>query len=104
MKLSAWKRIGIIASVVWMLGAGLKTYGSMNAACVGVASIEERSCEESSPHSNWDKCFKQFQDRVATCNAWPEAVVVAIVPVPFAWGFVYLILFLVRWVKRGFSS
>jgi hypothetical protein len=26
MKLNGWKRIGIIASVVWILGAGIRTY------------------------------------------------------------------------------
>jgi hypothetical protein len=28
MKLNGWKRIGIIASVVWILGAGVYTYDS----------------------------------------------------------------------------
>lgn len=28
----------------------------------------------------------------------------ALIPVPVGWGFVYFILFLIRWVKRGFGS
>jgi hypothetical protein len=31
-----------------------------------------------------------------------DAAIVAFVPVPLGWGFVYLVLFLVRWVKNGF--
>ena len=33
-----------------------------------------------------------------------EATIVAFVPVLFAWGFVYLVLFLFGWVKRGFQT
>ena len=38
-----------------------------------------------------------------TYEPWIEAAVVAFVPVPLGWGFAYLVLFLVRWVKRGFA-
>ena len=31
-----------------------------------------------------------------------ESAIVALVPIPLAWGFCYLALFLVRWIKRGF--
>ena len=30
-----------------------------------------------------------------------EALTVALVPVPLAWGIAYFVLFLIRWVKRG---
>jgi len=33
-----------------------------------------------------------------------DAVLMAVVPVPFAWGFAYLALFLRRWIMRGFRA
>ena len=33
-----------------------------------------------------------------------DAAIVALVPVALGWGSAYLILFLVRWVKRGFKE
>jgi hypothetical protein len=50
------------------------------------------------------KCTKESEDYAV--GALPrerlEAATVAFVPVPLGWGFTYLVLFLVRWVKRGF--
>lgn len=73
MKLNGWKRIGIIASVVWILGAGL-------------TSLAELDYLAGTPSSDWS-----------------AAAFVTFAPVPLGWGFVYLVLFLVRWVKRGFA-
>ncbi|MGA2965425.1 MAG: hypothetical protein ABSD64_04380 [Terriglobales bacterium] len=141
-KLNGWKRIGIIASVVWILGAGAYTYDSE----IEVASLRiseaHVSCDsaakapltvtpppgytlESSskapdffpdpgtvpmppgavPADSGD-CHKQAEDSLALAvkNARLDASLVALVPVPLCWLFTYLVLFLVRWVKRGFMQ
>jgi hypothetical protein len=72
MKLNGWKRIGIIASVVWILGAGVYTYDSEMDRANDYITSTFLNCE-----SNW-------------------------VGAGDAWGFAYLVLFIVRWVKRGF--
>jgi hypothetical protein len=50
------------------------------------------------------RCNDEADDSLALAitHARFEKAFVALVPVPLAWGFVYLVLFLVRWVKRGF--
>lgn len=124
-KLTGWKRIGIIASVVWILGAGLYTYVtemdklsqfsgfSLNQCDELVRSDIDRcgkdgqidkQCEELA-WKRWRKCNDEALDyipKVAAPNARLVGAIVAFVPVPLGWGFAYLVLFLVRWVKRGF--
>ncbi len=66
----------------------------------------------------FNKCMEEFEAKHPdtcstrsteyTVNAWHDewiaAIVVALVPVPFGWGFAYLALFLVGWIKRGFLA
>lgn len=112
MKLNGWKRIGIIASVVWILGAGLYTYDSeFNRASHYIAADHVR-CDsylgnykdEDAREMAFRECNKQADDSLALAetNARLVGAIVAFVPVPLGWGFTYLALFLVRWVKRGF--
>jgi hypothetical protein len=113
MKLNGWKRIGIIASIVWILGAGLYTDDSeLDKASQLIADIHVR-CDGNLPDYRKDeaayeaafhRCDKEAADSLAFAykSAWLAAAIVAFVPVPLGWGLVYLVLFLVRWVKRGF--
>ena len=61
-----WKRVGIIASIVWILGVG--TYTLM--------------------------LFADVHD------GFILAAIFTLLVVPLGWGFIYLVLFLVRWVNR----
>lgn len=105
-RLNGWRRIGIIVSVVSILGAGLWTFDAssrrdMNA----IHSIEMTECETLAT----DKAILDCDDGWDTYLAhqypseWLESAFVAFIPVPLGWGFVYLILFLTAWVKRGFT-
>jgi hypothetical protein len=110
-KVNGWKRIGVIASVVWILGAGAHTYDSeIDSASKGIASIHV-ACDSNLAGKTGDardvgfnECNKQASEMLAEANtnAWFSAALIAFVPVPLGWGFTYLVLFLVRWVRRGF--
>lgn len=106
MKLNGWKRIGIIASVVWILGAGLYTNGALQESDRKAATAISLDCESyiAKGITSLAECDKRSGDYLAGTYSreWMAAALVAFVPVPFGWGFVYLVLFLVRWVKRGF--
>ncbi len=140
MKINGWKRIGVIASVLWMIGAGLYTLKVTRDADLGTAEFIYRQCVDIRDTTNQDrreycghqgarapmidsttvfnKCMEEFEAKHPdTCSTrstdyivsawrgeWIEAIVIALVPVPFAWGLTYLVLFLVRWVKRGFVA
>ncbi len=110
-KLNGWKRIGIIASVVWILGAGGRTYDSGIENASKVIASTHVECDSNLAGKTGDawtigfnKCNKQADDSIveATTNAWLGAALIAFVPVPLGWGFTYLVLFLVHWIRRGF--
>lgn len=111
-KLNGWKRLGIIASVVWILIAWVHTFDSENdSESKAVASIHV-TCDENLAgktgdawQRGFDECNKEADELLvrAMAGARVDAAIVAFVPVPLGWGLAYLVLFLVRWVKRGFS-
>jgi len=110
-KVNGWKRIGIIASIVWIFGAGLYTYDlEIDSASKAIASTHV-ACDSNLAGKTGDawttgfnECDKQANDSLseANANARLVAALFAFVPVPLGWGFTYLVLFLLRWVKRGF--
>ena len=191
-RLGGWHRIGILVSVVWMLGAGVYVYtegmkdvndkdkveaqwakykpDGSSRTCEAIARewlaakpvrppippanpksgprtsrIVPRGSIQLDHHGPWEKyqksggdIFDQVQPstpaptrpqlvdpfanqldaqweeiqnckvQIAAYQASQERYVLilsacaAFIPVPLGWGFTYLILFLVRWVKRGF--
>jgi hypothetical protein len=112
MKLNGWKRIGIIASVVWIFGAWLHTNSTVldrQSALIVSIHIACDSNLGGKTGGAWEKgfaqCNKQADESLAVAikNARLEAALAAFVPVPLGWAFVYLVLFLERWVKRGFE-
>lgn len=107
-KLSGWRRIGIIASVVWILCAGIYTLKVADDTLITTASGFTLRCEQMPDGSlqGSAKCDELPTDYLAKMKyePWIESAIVAFVPVPLGWGFVYLVLFLARWVKRGFSA
>jgi serine/threonine-protein kinase len=101
---SRWKRVGIIASVVWMLAAGIYTF---NVTSDRYANDVTKICEDA--HNGQDpngECLKQGQDYAVEMRSaeWIAAAIVALLSVPLGWGFIYLVRFLVRWVAHGEHS
>jgi hypothetical protein len=101
MKLNGWKRIGVILSVVWILVAYRITFTRTLNEEIKLHAALSQYCEER--HHDSAEC-----DQILHTDSRPlaheEAALVAFVPVPLAWGFIYLVLFLTRWVKRGFKQ
>jgi hypothetical protein len=131
-RLSGWKRIGIIASVVWILGAGIFTYRAVEKSewetysaqsdllwGKAVGEAHDKYLSELS-HERSDKPSPRFVPDLVVCDdctlleeqyftnhrrvALRVSALVSFTTVALAWGLAYLILFLVNWVKRGFIS
>ena len=113
MKLNGWKRIGIIISVAWILGGGAYTYQSgldsrskwivaQHVACDNDSAVYH---EDAARERAFNEC-NQIADEglaIALKEARISAVIVAFAPVPLGWGFAYLFLSLIRWVRKGFA-
>jgi hypothetical protein len=110
--MNGWKRIGIIVSVVWILGAGIYADDSeIDRASRFIASTHVQCDNDLTVYKDlnagdaaFQRCNKTADDALALAinNARLDAAFVALVPVILGWPFIYLLLFVVRWVKRGF--
>ena len=84
-KLSGWKRIAIVASVVWVLGAGYHTLSADEEADVQIASQMTLSCEADSQWKRSPECDKISTDYLKGMYSveWEDAAFVAFAPVPW---------------------
>lgn len=104
MKLNGWKRLGIIVSIIWIVTAYLYTFNTRRYARiqmvdnVWIPNCPPRALSE----VQWEECVKRYEDFLNRTipGDHMEAALVALVPFPF----VFMIIFLVRWVRRGFIT
>jgi hypothetical protein len=69
MKLNGWKRIGIIASLVWIVGAGVHTYDSeIDRASQFIADTHMR-CDSNLPDHRKDE--NAYEAAFHRCNKEP---------------------------------
>jgi|ERR1700722_3170965 hypothetical protein len=112
MKPIGWLKFWIIASVVWVIGAWIYTFSSMTNNAFALIVSDQVKCDSDLAGKTGDARRKDFVD----CNKQAEQSVVeadkeacfwatipAIVGLPFWWGFICLVIFLARWVRRGFA-
>jgi hypothetical protein len=100
-RLNGWQRIGIVASVVWALGAFVHALAQPN-----WADRIFTSCLENVEPGGSDRCVQRHHREnlpIALAEQRKVAVANALVPPPFGWLFVYMVLGIVRWVRQGFS-
>jgi hypothetical protein len=104
-KLNGWRRIGIVASVVWMVGAYFSTLDRKSAIDTEMAVLVDEACIAARPQ-NQPVCDDRMRADItrAIPTERQDAAFVALVPIPTAWGFVYVFIFLVRWVRRSFLT
>ena len=105
-KLSGWKRIGIVASVIWAVGGFL--WVNYNEPSRYNFILEGRSWCMSHPDytMNAAQCDVEYTKmwNEATKNIWQEAVVFALVPIPFGWIIIGGLFGVARWIRTGFVS
>jgi hypothetical protein len=105
--LNGWTRLGIVVSIAWVLSAGWYTLARSTNAAISLGSRTTLDCEgfysPNGPHYS-AACDKAGSDamNIAIAEGRLDAAMIGLIPVPFGWGLAYLVLFLVRWVKRGF--
>jgi WD40 repeat protein len=95
---SNWKKIAICASLVWILGGGLCALKFQSNR-----DLEEMNwCTSSISGPEYEKCLNDAKADHA--KLIPEerdlAAVFAFLPVVLGWGFIFLVLFLIRWMSR----
>ena len=96
-----WQRLGIVASVLWALIAGLYSLESTTDQAMNFAQASYNLCLEA-PTPVKD-CSTQFLTDFHSNDSilWPRAGLVALLPIPLAWLFCYIVFWVSRWVLAG---
>ena len=108
MKMNGWKRIGIIASIVWAISAWFYTDNMELHRDIDMNYQVYEACAQAAGNdaAKETACFNaQMAAAERDVKYEHEAATgMALLPLPFAWGFAYLALFVTRWIKRGFQG
>jgi len=102
-KLSGWKRIGIVASVLWAIGGYVWGASSVVTPQTFLLTCWEIAKEHPSLPENcaaeWQRYLKTYPDETRMYG-----LIYALVPIPFGWIIFGSLLGAGRWIRRGFAS
>jgi len=115
MRLNGWQRIGLVLTICWIVGGGLWVNGMViDAMGANVRSELQRCLDARSiqpdgtvpKDTDWGLCTRRFDAEFipAVANHWTYAIVYTLVPIPLAWGLVYALAGLGRWIAVGFRQ
>jgi hypothetical protein len=110
MRVKHWQKIGIMASIGWVVGGGFwinyrmierASYAAWeeHLRCLGAVSIQSGGTMPKD--TDRETCDQKYEkDSVASvADHWYATAIYTLVPVPIAWLFVYGLIALARWIK-----
>lgn len=105
MRINGWQRIGIVLSITWIIGAGIVVSEKVRDDANAISSIGFDNCRniqnfdiETCSDQKWE-VYKKLND-----PNWSMISISALAPVFGGWLFVYMMLGIYRWVRRGFTN
>jgi hypothetical protein len=106
-RLNGWQRIGIVASIAWVIGAWVYMNNQQDRASSSAQlclSIERERENRVNAEAEVARCWSNFHRDLpmALAEKRKEAVVSALGPVALGWMFAYFLIAVVRWVLNGF--
>ena len=111
MRLNGWVRLGIVASVLWAVGAYLYQNNAVNERASRAYDHWAKQCMaverlKNSDKQDFEKCYAMGEEMMmlAFKEAKGEAAALALIPIPLAWLFGWLIVVIWRWVAKGFQK
>jgi len=108
-KLGVWQRLGIIASVLWIIGGGLWQRTSDVERAQTFMNSSYQTCFDAHP-PNADRAYyatcmsKAWADyQIVVAGSWGNVAFFAIAPVALAWLAAFIAIVVSRWVLAGRS-
>lgn len=116
LRLSGWQRLGIVASVLWALGAGLAMRINDASVAQEAYNLAYNTCIDQKRAQRVDPTTPLGANIVSGCrnegrrahqlflaNSWEAVAFVALVPIPFGWLLAYMFRGVWRWIKCEFT-
>lgn len=130
-KLSGWKRIGLVVSVIWFIGFGgylwvsgvghmsdfhmsqLKMCGTImdvaNEALQYIPKLEDRQKRQDENWSKYEDCQKRAGELFSQSfeqqrKAIPILLAIDFGTILFGWFVAWGLTAIVKWIRRGFAS
>ena len=109
MRLKHWVRIGIVLSVVWMVGSAVHTYNGYVERADNFVKLAYEACASSKQIKNDTDLSSCEVERKAHRTTWMAgsgegAAFVALAPLPFAWLAVFILVYMIRAQIVGFRA
>jgi hypothetical protein len=104
-KLSGWKRVGLVLSVLWALGSFLYVRNIQITRADQLYEWAWRGCINGD-YSKFSACLDEFsyQRALTTTAYWPDVAFYALAPIVAAWLACWIGIRTYRWVREGFRS
>jgi hypothetical protein len=102
MKLNRWQRIGVVLSVLWMLGGAAYERKSQVDTATSSAQLTYKMCLDIGGEQI-AKCSEEFAKNYAEFLKpyWIDVALRAFAPVLLGWLLVFIIIRVYRWIKAG---
>ena len=104
-RLNGWQRIGIVLSMLWAVLGGLWGSHVATQEALAIPLAHYKSCI-SQPDYDDDECSAAFDEEyaVGVRGHWVFAAMAALIPIPVVWLLVYILVWTVRWMRRGLQA
>jgi hypothetical protein len=103
--LTRLKRVGIVASVAWMVGAFLYQRSDDLTRASNMSELAFRACSEQrkTPPTAAQHCLDEASAAYETwlVGSWANAISLALLPIPVGWAVAFAGVSIARWVKAG---
>ena len=108
MRLNGWQRIGIVASVIWAIGAPIYLDSVAQNEARERFKLSYGLCRDI-PTNDPNRCSERASQQADTVQRYrlltDKAIVavVSLVPIALGWLLVYVLVGLGRWIRAGFK-
>jgi hypothetical protein len=107
MRLNGWQRIGIVASVIWAIGAPIYLDDAAQQGATEAFIRYYDTCRDV-PSNDPNQCFQRAGRAYDAVTRYrllsANGAVAALVPVGLGWLLAYALVYLVRWIRGGFAK
>jgi hypothetical protein len=115
--LNGWQRIGIILSVLWIPVGWVLAVNSVPEPSLEYPPLLSQGCQDAegrNPNPDYERCdeardkwmhetYPKLRERYSA-DVRELAPWLVFAPIPIAWLLVYIVVWTVRWVRRGFGE